>query len=254
MAAFSGVIRSAVLGMDTELHIVLPYDRPAENQQRPPKVLYLLHGLGESSSTWLRETSIERYARSLGLAVVMPEAQRSFYVDMQHGLRWFSYITRELPRLCSEMFHISTKREDTFVAGLSMGGYGALRCALACPGQYAAAASFSGAVDLHEIISERMDDELRREFTAALGSSMRVRAEDDLYLLAEKAARADSPPRILMTCGRQDYLYGMNERMSARFSKMFPSSRFENWDGGHDWDVWDRSIKLALKFFLDNSD
>ena len=86
-----------------------------------PPVLYLLHGLSDDDTTWLRRTSIERYVASLGLAVVMPQVHRSFYTDEALGGRYWSFLSEELPALVSTFFRVSERRSDTFVAGLSMG-------------------------------------------------------------------------------------------------------------------------------------
>ena len=85
-------------------------------------VLYLLHGMSDDHSTWIRRTSVERYATQYGLALVMPNAHRSYYTDMACGLKYWTYVSEELPRLMHTFFKISDRREDTFVAGLSMGG------------------------------------------------------------------------------------------------------------------------------------
>src|SRR6476619_7886720 len=104
-------------------------------------VLYLLHGLSDDDTIWLRRTSIERYVAALGLAVVMPQVHRSFYTDEAYGNRYWTYLSEELPEIVHGFFRLSRRREDTFVAGLSMGGYGALKWALRDPGRFAAAAS-----------------------------------------------------------------------------------------------------------------
>lgn len=96
-------------------------------------MLYLLHGLSDNHSCWLRRTAVDRYAEEYGIAVVMPEVQRSFYCDMAHGPAYFTYIADELPQICQRLFRLSDKREDTFIAGNSMGGYGALKAALSRP-------------------------------------------------------------------------------------------------------------------------
>src|SRR4051795_10646195 len=113
-----------------------------------PPVLYLLHGLSDDHTAWLRNTSIDRYAAARGLAVVMPQVQRSFYADEVHGGRYWTFLSEELPEVVGSFFRVSTRREDTYVAGLSMGGYGALKWALREPHRFAAAASLSGALDL----------------------------------------------------------------------------------------------------------
>lgn len=96
-------------------------------------VLYLLHGLSDDHTIWHRRTSIERYVSALGLAVVMPNVGKSFYTDMANGGNYFTFITEELPTLVQSYFPVSAKREDNFIAGLSMGGYGAFKVALSCP-------------------------------------------------------------------------------------------------------------------------
>ena len=102
----------------------------------PPPVLYLLHGLSDDDTIWLRRTSIERYVAPLGLAVVMPQVHRSFYTDEHYGGAYWTFLSDELPRLVHEWFRVSDRREETFVAGLSMGGYGALKWALRQPERF----------------------------------------------------------------------------------------------------------------------
>ena len=119
MAYFKGSIRSKVLGMDTGLSVVLPLDRAAVPEKKCP-VVYLLHGHGENADVWTRMTSAERYANAYGVALIMPEVQRSFYTDMAAGLPYFSYVSEELPKLCEGLFSVSSRREDRFVAGLSI--------------------------------------------------------------------------------------------------------------------------------------
>ena len=120
MAFLSTDIYSSVLNMDTHINVILPHDKTATDE--PAKVLYLLHGLSDDCSKWTRFTAIERKISGKNLAVVMPEVQRSFYTDMRYGLNYFSFVAYELPKLCQKMFNVSNKREDNFIAGLSMGG------------------------------------------------------------------------------------------------------------------------------------
>src|SRR4051794_4385278 len=116
-------------------------------------VLYLLHGLSDDHTAWLRYTSIERYSAAAGLAVVMPAVNRSFYANEHTGGRYWDYISEELPRIVGNFFRISHDPAQTYVAGLSMGGYGAMKLALTHPGRFAAAATLSGALDLEELSS-----------------------------------------------------------------------------------------------------
>ena len=118
--------RSAVLRRNTSITVILP--TPEEESapiQKDMKVLYLLHGLHGDETSWMRYTSIERYASESVIAVVMPGVGNSFYQDMAHGERFYTYMTEELPKFIEGLFPVSRKREDTYIAGLSMGGYGA---------------------------------------------------------------------------------------------------------------------------------
>ncbi len=120
---------SEALGMGTLMTVLLPdhgtagIGVPGAAADGDPPVLYLLHGLTDDDTVWTRRTAIERYVAPLGLAVVMPQVQRSFYCDEAHGNRYWTFLSEELPEVCRSFFRLSTRREDTFVAGLSMGGY-----------------------------------------------------------------------------------------------------------------------------------
>jgi len=251
MATFQGVFRSAALGMDTHLSVVLPHDFEAPNLREPCPVLYLLHGLSQGSDAWLRRSNVERYCREYGVALVMPEVQRSFYLDLTYGPRYFTYVSGELPEICRRMFRLSPAREDTFVAGLSMGGYGALLCALSRPEQYAAAASFSGALDIRDVAANFTTDATAPEMMAAFGPALEVPPEADLFHLANLAAARSPCPRLLLTCGEQDdLLIGMSRRLDAHLDSLPIEHRLATWPGGHDWDFWDRSVVHALEFFF----
>src|SRR5262247_490501 len=145
---------SQVLGLMSTMSVILPDPLPTETRatlasQRPRyPTLYLLHGMSDDHTVWQRRTSIERYVAGRNLAVVMPAVHRSFYTDSLTGQRYWTFISEELPALARHFFPLSTRRAETYVAGLSMGGYGAFKLALTYPERYAAAASLSGALDV----------------------------------------------------------------------------------------------------------
>ncbi|MDR2933208.1 MAG: esterase family protein [Oscillospiraceae bacterium] len=251
MALFRGVIRSNVLGMDTGLCVILPQDRLLP-ETAPGKVLYLLHGLGDNCEAWVRYTAIERYARQYALTVVMPEVQRSFYMNMAYGLPYFTYITEELPALCRDMFGISGQKEDSYVAGLSMGGYGAMLCALTCPEKYAGGASFSGAVDFRGVLRDHMNGDNIKQMQAGIGMDLEVREADDLFLLADRISLLpDSDrPKLYLSCGFDDFLYESNIDYKNHLESKRVSHLFMDWRGDHDWDFWDKSVQHALVYFF----
>ena len=145
---------SEALGFCTSMDVILPQQTRSQigmagvADDRPYQTLYLLHGMSDDHTIWQRRTSIERYVAPLSLAVVMPAVQLSWYTDMKHGSKYWTFIHEELPAICQEFFPLSTKREDNFVAGLSMGGYGAFKVGLGDSDHFGAAASLSGALDV----------------------------------------------------------------------------------------------------------
>lgn len=246
---------SDTLGVCCSMNVILPQN--TRNQigmtgragtQRKHPVLYLLHGMSDDHSIWLRRTSIERYVSDLGLAVVMPAVNRSYYTDMAHGARYWTFISQELPVIAESFFPLSSRREDTFAAGLSMGGYGAFKLALARPEKFAAAASLSGALD-PEALAEQLS-ERRREHLDTFGTKSMRRTGDDLYHLARKLAKSGGPkPRLYQCCGQQDFLYPDNVKFRDAARKLKLDLTYEEGPGSHEWGYWDTSIQRVLSWF-----
>lgn len=206
--------------------------------------LYLLHGLSDDDSIWLRRTSIERYVAPLGLAVVMPQVHRSFYADQVHGGRYWTFLSEELPALAQSFFPLSQRREDTFVAGLSMGGYGALKWALRSPQRFAAAASLSGALDL-------ADGSLRRDlpdlYRTAFGDGPVAGTPDDLLHLLDRAGASGADlPALYLACGTEDPLLGQNQAFLASAEASGIPVTVDLGPGEHEWGYWDDRIQDVL--------
>lgn len=231
---------SKALEMETCFQVVLP----DEGDLKQVKVIYLLHGLTDNCTGWARYTACERYARERGVALVMPEVQRSFYIDGVHGLKYFTYVSQELPQAVHRMFGLSLEKEKSYVMGLSMGGFGALKCALTYPERYAGCGSFSGVTDL-EGMRALPDGSLRSwEFDALLGAGKQAGAENDLFLLAEKKNLLP----VYLSCGEQDRLYGLNVKFAQHLEKLGVQYRFDHRAGAHTWDFWDQSLQDCLNW------
>jgi putative tributyrin esterase len=231
---------SETLELDTSMTVLLPDEGDA-----PPPVLYLLHGLTDDHTAWTRLTSIERYAAEKGIAVVMPQVHRSFYANEAYGMRFWDFLADELPRTVERFFRVSARREDTFVAGLSMGGYGALRWALRRPEQFAAAATLSGVVDL----ASMQEFDLRPHIVALMsrvfaGRTVAGSDEDLLHLIG--TAEPASLPRLMLRCGTGDYLFEQNERFVAACEAAKVPLDADFGPGGHEWSYWDAQIQVVL--------
>ena len=204
------------------------------------KSLYLLHGLSDDNTTWLRRTSLERYASDYDICVIMPNCHRSFYTDMKYGGKYFTYITKELPERISEFLNISTDRDKTFIAGNSMGGYGALKAGLTYPDQYAGIGSFSAVADIK---NERFKNELLPVF----GNSKEILPKDDIFCLAELSDKSTVKPDIFMYVGTEDFLYQDNLKLKSHFEKLNYNFIYNESKGFHNWEYWNKIIKDFFK-------
>lgn len=239
MANFRCEWISETLGMATSTVVILP----EEGNLAQIPVVYLLHGLSDNCTSWSRYTGAERYARDYGVAVVMPEVQRSFYCDTRSGMNYFTYISQELPQVCRRFFGLSAKPELNYVMGLSMGGFGALKCAFTHPEAYAGCASFSGALrpESSKVFSQA-------EAQAIWGADSPTGPENDLFALA---AQAENLPPIYQTCGEQDHLYPVNVAFARHLSSIGANHVFTHKPGDHTWDFWDDSLRECFAYFFE---
>jgi S-formylglutathione hydrolase FrmB len=246
MALIETRFDSQILDLSLGMNIILP-EHPSAWQE-PPAVLYLLHGLSDDHTIWSRRTSIERYAYAYNLAVVMPDAYKSFYCDMAHGSDYWTFLSDELPAQVKRWFNVSDAPEKTFVAGLSMGGYGAFKLALGNPGHYAAAASLSGSLDIASHIHDEWKDVRMRTFEAVFGDlSTLVGSENDL--IAQVQALESIPETAFYACvGTEDYLYqdSVTFRDTARAAGL--RLDYAEGPGEHKWDFWDTYIQRVLEW------
>jgi S-formylglutathione hydrolase FrmB len=241
---------SEALSLSTSMTVILP--QPTTTQigmtggagTGPPPVLYLLHGLSDDDTIWLRRTSLERYVAPLGLAVVMPQVHRSFYRDEALGGKYWTFVSEELPELVGRFFRVSQRREDTFVAGLSMGGYGALKLALRQPERFAAAASLSGALDV-VALSRRPRPEDPTLWRRVFGGRVTGGGEDDLFALLRRADPAGLPA-LHVSCGTEDELLASNRRFVTACGAAGVSLSTSFGPGEHDWAYWDDRIQEVL--------
>lgn len=235
------------------LNLIIP--EPAEVKGVPVrerKLLYLLHGLSDDASAWQRYSSIEIYARRYGIVVVMPSVGRSFYLDQPNGQNYFTYLVDEMPRYLEAVFGIQPERDNTFIAGLSMGGYGAMKAALLHPERFFAAASFSGVLSL-AIMDAQPDHPNHKEFELLFGDLAKLNgSEHDPFVWLKRAAqKPEMLPRMYASCGLQDDLYPLTVMFRDACRKLGLPLEYAEADGGHEWGFWDDQIQQFLAFALE---
>lgn len=241
------------------VNVILPVDKmvfpgmPAR-EEKPYKTLYLLHGIFGSYIDWVCGTRIQHFAEENDLAVVMPSGDNAFYVDQPAANNFYGkFIGEELVELTRKMFPLSRKREDTFIGGLSMGGYGAMRNGLKYGDTFGYIVSLSGAMHIEEMASRTGDDceifmESRSYAEACFGDLTRLLDSDKnpKYIVKQRKAAGKPLPKIYMACGDKDSLLKPNQDMAAFLKKQGADVTFEVGPGGHEWDFWDTYIKKAI--------
>ena len=245
-------IYSKALGIQTEVGVIMPQrDTTGEigigNVANAEKyrTLYLLHGLSDDQSIWHRRTSIERYATEYGVCVVMPCGGRSFYINQQNGQKYYDFVAKELPAVISEFLNVSDKREERFIAGNSMGGYGALKIALKENKTFGGGAGLSSVADIRtDIFKELLE--------GVVGKENYLSDDEDLFALSAKHEKDETKPRLLMCCGREDFLYADNVKLRNHLQKLTYDYTYEESEGAHTWEYWDDKIQRVLEWAFKN--
>lgn len=233
---------SDVLGVGTSMTVLLPQPEPGARGELA--TLYLLHGLSDDSTAWTRYTALERYADERRLAIVMPQVERSFYADEAWGRPYWTFVADELPRAARGLFRLSDDPAKTFVAGLSMGGYGAFKLALRHPDRFGAAASLSGVLDVATRARELHKPEDPRMWERIYGDPPTIAGtDDDLLHLLESV---ENPPPLFIACGTEDVLYESNVHFRDACAARGIPLRAEFSPGAHEWSFWDAKIRDVL--------
>ncbi|MFS0752715.1 alpha/beta hydrolase [Oceanobacillus sp. 1P07AA] len=245
MAYLQCEFSSEVLSRTMTMSVILPQG----NEKKEYTTLYLLHGFSDNGNIWMRNTSIERYALEKNIAVVMPSVDNSYYTDMKSGGRFFTYLTEEVLYLSRQFFPLSNKREHTFVAGNSMGGFGALKWGLNFPDEFAAIASLSGVTDMvsHlDRIREQPGDK-KESLELVFGKDSIAGSENDIINRMKHLDKSiGNKPKFYQACGRNDFLYDVNKRFyhESQQTNLDITHIFN--EGDHTWDYWDKQIKHVL--------
>jgi putative tributyrin esterase len=239
------VFYSVSLQRDMHYRVLLPRDY--KNGSRFP-VLYLLHGLYGNYQNWDANTGLENYARNLRLLIVMPDADDSWYSNSATVPRdkFEDYIVKDLISEIDDKYRTIPKRHARAVAGLSMGGYGAVKLALQCPGLFAFAGSLSGALNAAQNL-----DTLRPQFRTKLlevfgNDGTPTRSENDVFLLLN--APHETPyPYFYLACGTTDFFLDTNRAFVLQLSSRKIAYEYHETAGGHTWEYWDKALRPMLQ-------
>ena len=249
---------------NTNVSMVLP-DRPREQDPKSYyksgekyKVLWLLHGTYGDNSDWIRKSMVEIYAREKNLILVMPAALNTNYSNWPKfslGFDMYNFLIEELMPVVYNWFPIaSSKREDNYIAGLSMGGRGTLMYGLNAPEKFAAAACLSAApFDAESLDLESNDpraSRMRGIVENAGGMEGYLASRDNSWRLCRELAGDSKLPRFYFAIGKDDFLYDNWKKFRAFCEDIGFDATFEEYDGyTHEWRFWDLTIQRAIKFF-----
>lgn len=251
MALITMNYNSPTIGMHQNLTIILPEDVTFFDSSRTAKQLksmLLLHGLSSDETTYIRYTSIERYANEHQLAIIMPNVDHSGYANMVYGHSYYDYIL-EIYEYVHQILPLSRKREDNFIAGHSMGGYGTIKFALTQSDKFAKAAPLSAVFEAQRLIDLDWIDFSPQAIT---GRDTQIKGTElDTYYLLDQAIDASVDiPELFIMCGKEDFLYHDNLQFIETLNKKGVSYKFEDGPGDHDYAYWDRAIKRAIEWFV----
>lgn len=240
------------------MNVVLPIDKMFSNESNENfKTLYLLHGVIGNYTDWISNTNIQRLAEENNIAVVMPSGDNMFYLDNPKSHNYYGeFIGNELIEITRKMFPLSTKREDTYIGGLSMGGYGAIRNGLKYHENFGAIIALSSAL-ITDDIEKRTDNvnffiEGKSYAEACFGNLFEVKESDmnPKWLVKSLLEEKMNFPKIYMACGKGDFLYKENENFKNYLNELGVESFFEEGEGFHDWDFWNSYIKKAIEWLI----
>lgn len=239
---------SEALGMNTSFYAIINQkskkgEYGTESSKSSRKNILLLHGLSDDESIWERRTSIERYAAEHGVNIIMPFGARSFYTDMKYGGKYYTHVAKEIPETACSLFNISDEKENWYVAGLSMGGYGALKIALKERERFSGGAALSPVTNLY-------NENFKKDIVPIFGENPVVPESEDLFALTKKIASCSDKPRLFAVTGKDDFMFDDYKRFISHMEKLdYDFTEYID-EGSHNWAFWDKHIQNALKWIV----
>lgn len=240
------------------IQVILPVDKLTfpgmpQREEKPFKTLYLLHGIFGNYTDWVSGTNVQRWAEEKDLAVVMPSGDNMFYVDQEAAHNYYGeFIGQELVEITRKMFPLSDKKEDTFIAGLSMGGYGAIRNGLKYHDTFGYIGGLSSAMLMDGLEARTNDHPFfieRKDFAESFfGDLSKVKESDKNpeWLVKKLVETQAELPKVYLACGTEDSLLEPNRKFRDFLRASGVEVTYEEGPGGHEWDFWNRYIKKVI--------
>ena len=260
MAILNFKVKSECLGSKSDVVVILPTPTVEKMRAMPNygfyqqgkkyQTLYLYHGTTGDCADWIRFSRIESYAQEHMLAVIMPSVQNSNFHNIVGSYRYFDYVCDELPAIMNWTFPLSRKRENTFIAGLSMGGSGVFKCGMARPERFGAIASLSGGFHIYEMIEKGCGEgDIPWAASYEPGEKLTGTCEDPFYQAEQIVKAGTDYPDLYLCCGTDDKIcYQSNLMFKRHLDKIGMRYTYHEQPGGHDWDFWDDEIKRVLSW------
>lgn len=268
MAIGEMIFYSKEINRNTEFRFIIPegpdpFQKNERYYERPAKTLYLLHGHGNGNEEWLTSGAIREVSARYNIAVFMPSGENSFYLNQKGAKKNYAdYVGRELVDYTRKIFGLSRKREDTFVGGISMGGFGALHTGLMFPETFSRIMALSSALILHNIAGKKEDFDDKygfgeREYYTSIFGDLEHILESDVnpeYLTEQIISSKGRVPGIYMACGTEDFLLETNrEFVSFLKQKEIPVQYYEN-EGNHNFRFWNPHLEKAVKWMAEGEE
>lgn len=259
MAYFTIDFFSNCLCRPVQFKMIIPNDfnhmwqPPSEEENAPIKTLFLLHGYTGAAGNWVPEYLASKYH----FAIVMPNGENGFWVDgISTGHKYGTFLGVELVDYIRKTFGLAMKPEDTYVMGMSMGGFGALHTALAYPERFGKAAGLSSALIIHAQVEKKPGDvdthanyEYYRECFGKLSEIEKSRHNPEV-LIDEILEKGLNMPEILMACGTEDFLLENNRQFHKFLEDKQVPHIYEESKGGHDMEFWDIYAKKFVEIMF----
>lgn len=237
---------------------IIPTDKiikgKVQTEKKTFKTLYLLHGVFGNYTDWVTGTRIQRWAQDNDLAVIMPSGENKFYIDNERTQEYYSkFIGEELVNFTRRMFPLSDKKEDTFIAGLSMGGYGAMVNGLKYYDTFGYIASLSAAFLIESYPNAVDGDNVsylsKRSFLESVfGDLNQLQGSDKDYKALLLKIPQKQIPKIYIACGTEDFLIKENRDFRDYLIEHNVDVTYEEGKGTHEWDFWDRYIYRVIQW------